>query len=136
MSTLFPIVEHYILRKEKFMNLEQGGLFVSDKSAFSSVVSCLRARNSRDVWERMDVPETGTLYFPGRCHVQGRAGEARNHATWIRKSRYARFRASSARDVDEDALETLTGENNSNSDQSPAGDLRVYHRFSFICVLP
>ena len=52
--------------------------------------------------------KTGTLYFPGRCHVQGRAGEAKNHATWIRKSRYARFRASSVRDFDEDALETLT----------------------------
>ena len=52
-------------------------------------------------------PKTGTL--PGRCHVQGRAGEARNHATWISKSRYARFRASSVRDFDEDALlETLT----------------------------
>ena len=52
-------------------------------------------------------PKTGTLYFPGRCHVQGRAGKARNHATWIRKSRYARFRASSVGDFDEDALETL-----------------------------
>ena len=36
------------------------------------------------------------------------AGEARNHATWISKSRCARFRASSVRDFDEDALETLT----------------------------
>ena len=53
-------------------------------------------------------PKTGTLFFPGRCHVQGRAGEARNHATWSSKSRYARFRASSVRDFDEDALETLT----------------------------
>ena len=48
-----------------------------------------------------------TLYFSGRCHVQGHAGEARTHATWIRKSRYARFRASSVRDFHEDAQETL-----------------------------
>ena len=52
-------------------------------------------------------PKTGTLYFRGRCHVQGHAGEARNHTTWTRKSRYARFRASSVRDFAEDALETL-----------------------------
>ena len=81
-------------------------------------------------------PKTVTLYFPGRCHVQGRAGEARNHATWIRKSRYARFRASSARDVDEDALETLTQrEQLLQRPVASAGSTRL-SSLQFHCVLP
>ena len=97
-------------------------------------MSCLRARNPRNVWERMGVSwKTGTLYFPGRCHLQRRAGEARTHATWIRKSQYARFWASRVRDFDEDEQEALDRENDFNTDQSPAWDLRVYHRFSSLC---
>ena len=96
-------------------------------------MSCLRARNPRDVWERMGVSwKTSTLYFPGRCHLQGRAGEAGTHATWIRKSQYAEFRASSVHDFEENAQETLDRKNDFSTDQSPARDLRVYHRFSFI----
>ena len=44
-------------KKREDVSFEQGSSSVSDQSDFSSVMSCLRARNSRDVCERMGVLE-------------------------------------------------------------------------------
>ena len=74
----------------------------SDQISFSSVMPCLRARNSRDVGKDWAYSKTGTPSYPGRC-----VGETRTHATRISTSRYARFRVSTVRDFDEDAQEAL-----------------------------
>ena len=94
--------------KMKDESFEQGSLFVSDKSAFSSVVLCLQARNSRRLGKN------GCTRRPARYTfldaVTYRDARTRRGITrpGSRKSRYARFRASSVRDFDEDAQETLT----------------------------
>ena len=68
-------------KKWEDVSFEQGSSSASDHSAFSLVMSCLWARNSLDVWERMDVLEdrysvlSWTLSRTGTC---GRGEDSRN----------------------------------------------------------